>query len=513
MWFEQSNPAMTILDLSPSESAVLLEQVLSRPESRHLEFKRVSRKMVNKALETLCAFANTEGGVLVLGLADLKEHQGKERLFGIEENPEAVDELLRLLPSKFHPPLTGVSMRRLNCTLHNGPCKGKPGNLMLVTVLRGTKVHSLVGAGTYERLDAGNAPMTADAVTELSYRRGVRSATAEPVAVPMPLLQTQAWQRFLQGRAALTGSFEEQLLKIGLADWVGGSVQPKRAAVLLFADDPGSLLAAHDSRADVRVMVYDGKHMLAGSSPNFRKPPKTIRGPLIDQIDACVKWVMDALAEGVVHSGSGFVPLHAYPERVVKEAIVNAIIHRDYRLNRDIFVRIFDDRIEVESPGVFPGNITPANIAKAGSRARNPLLAANLREFPVAPNIDAGEGVRMMFAEMAQATLYPPQYRQNTDTAVESVTVTLFNAKRPSHWDEVSDWVDRHGTIANADVVRITGLDTLKASKWLALWREQGVLVPLPGRAKRNMAYTKPGAADIELGLLSGAQDINEERK
>jgi len=163
----------------------------------------------------------------------------------------------------------------------------------------------------------------------------------------------------------------------------------------------------------------------------------------------------------------------------------------------------------VESPGAFPGNITPANIAKAGSRARNPLLAVNLREFPVAPNIDAGEGVRMMFAEMAQATLYPPQYRQSTDAAVESVTVTLFNAKRPSHWDEVSDWVDRHGSIANADVVRITGLDTLKASKLLTLWRDQGVLVPLPGRAKRNMAYAKPGGVDGELSLLSGTEDNN----
>ena len=47
-------------------------------------------------------------------------------------------------------------------------------------------------------------------------------------------------------------------------------------------------------------------------------------------------------------------------------------IHRDYRLNRDIFVRIFDDRIEGERPGAFPCNITPANLAKAGSRARNP---------------------------------------------------------------------------------------------------------------------------------------------
>lgn len=384
---------------------------------------------------------------------------------------------------------------------------------MLVSVQRGSKVYSLLGSGTYERLDAGNAPMPADSVTELSYRRGVRSAASEPVAVPLALLQTQAWQRFLQGRGPLSGPFEEQLLKIGLADQVKGQVLPKRAAVLLFADAPGNLLAAHDCRADIRVMVFDGKQMLAGSSPNLRKPPRTIRGPLIDQIDTCVKWVVETLSAGVEHTGSGFVAVHAYPERVVKEAIVNAIIHRDYRLNRDIFVRIFDDRIEVESPGVFPANITPANIAKAGSRARNPLLAVNLREFPVAPNIDAGEGVRMMFAEMAQAHLYPPQYRQNTEAAVENVTVTLFNAKRPSHWDEVSDWVDRHGAIANADVVRITGLDTLRASKLLALWREQAVLVPLPGRAKRNMAYTKPGAGDVALDLLSESEDNKPKNK
>lgn len=107
-------------------------------------------------------------------------------------------------------------------------------------------------------------------------------------------------------------------------------------------------------------------------------------------------------------------------------------------------------------------------------------------------------------------SVYPPQYRQSTDAAVESVTVTLFNAKRPSHWDEVSDWVDRYGSIANADVVRITGLDTLKASKLLTLWRDQGVLVPLPGRGKRNMAYAKPGGSDLEVGLLSGTEDNNE---
>ena len=223
-------------------------------------------------------------------------------------------------------------------------------------------------------------------------------------------------------------------------------MQPTRAAVLLFADEPGSLLAAHDTRADIRLMVYDGRAALPGATPNLRKPPKTIRGPLIDQIDAAVKAVLDELARGLTLAGSGFKAKHVYPERVVKEAIVNAVIHRDYRLNRDIFIRIFDDRIEVESPGVFPGNITPANIGRAGSKARNPLIAQNLREFPVAPNIDAGEGVKMMFDVMAQANLYPPQYRQSTETAVESVTVTLLNLERPSVWNEVSAWIDREGS-------------------------------------------------------------------
>jgi ATP-dependent DNA helicase RecG len=120
-------------------------------------------------------------------------------------------------------------------------------------------------------------------------------------------------------------------------------------------------------------------------------------------------------------------------------------------------VRIFDDRIEVESPGTFPGNITAGNIARTGSKARNPLIVQNLREFPEAPNIDAGEGVKMMFAEMAAAKLYPPQYNQNTDTAVESVTVTLLNLARPSIWDEVSDWIDRTGSIQNAKLCEIAG--------------------------------------------------------
>jgi len=494
---------MQTIDESDITSSALVTTLINAGETRTREYKRVSGKMVGKALETVCGFANADGGVLVLGVADLKEHQGKARLFGTEENPEAVDELLRKLLTEFQPAIEGIRLRRLACTLHNGAAQGQPGHLLLVQVPRSAAVHSITGSGTYTRLGAGNRQLTAAEVTELSYRRGIRSAASEPVAIDLSLLQTDAWRRYALTRGVKSGDFADQLLRTGLAEKVDDVVQPRRAAVLLFADEPGSLLAAHDARADIRLMVYDGKVAVPGATPNLRKAPKTIRGPLIDQIDQAVRAVLDELAGGLTLSSSGFQTRHVYPERVVKEAIVNAVVHRDYRLNRDIFIRIYDDRIEVESPGAFPGGITPANIAKAGSKARNPLIAANLREFPLPPNIDAGEGVRMMYAEMAQAKLYPPQYRESHDAAVESVTVTLLNLLRPTAWDQISDWLDRHGSIANADVVRIAGLDTLKASKLLTTWREQGLLEPLPGRGKRNMAYVRAIGGGEEVDLLS----------
>jgi ATP-dependent DNA helicase RecG len=289
---------------------------------------------------------------------------------------------------------------------------------------------------------------------------------------------------------------------LGLAEKVAGEWVPRRAAVLLFAEEPGGLLAAQGTRAEVRLTVYQGKAAEAGAKPNMKKPPRTLRGPLIRLIDDTVRVVLDELSAGVELASSGFKAQHRYPERVVKEAIVNAVIHRDYRLNRDILIRIFDDRLEVDSPGVFPGAITPANIAKAGSKARNPLIAKTLRDFPLPPNFDLNEGVPMMFAEMATAHLYPPQYRQHT----ESVIVTLLNLERPTVWDEVSDWIDRNGELANADLCRIAGVDTLKASKMLKAWVEQGVLEQVPDRAKRNTAYIKP-AQPVQGDLLSTSQD------
>ena len=483
--------------------------LLQTAESKTLDFKRLGAGKVAKMLETLCAFANTDGGLLVVGIGDPKETKpgdsAQHRLWGLQENLEAFDELQRKCRTQFNPPIATLVVSRLACTLRDGSA----GHVAMVWVSKSEQVHSMVDGGTWARGDASNRQLGAGEITDLSYQRGVRSAESEPVAIPLALLDTDAWRSFLGQRGLRSGSMADQLQRLGLAETVkglaGSEVFPRRAAVLLFADEPGSLLAAFGTRADIRLMVYAGKEMGSGATPNLRKSPKTIRGPLIEQIDTAVRWVLDELAQGLTLAGSGFKTRHKYPERVVKEAIVNAVIHRDYRLNRDIVIRLFDDRITVESPGALPGTITPANIERARSKARNPLVAQNLREFPLPPNIDDGEGVRMMFGEMAAAHLYPPQYRQTLDTAVEVVAVTLLNEERPPAWVQVSDWIDRNGPIANAELCRIAGLDTLRASKMLRGWVDRGLLQLLTGRSRSQAAYRKPALADDQASLLGDA--------
>ena len=87
--------------------------------------------------------------------------------------------------------------------------------------------------------------------------------------------------------------------------------------------------------------------------------------------------------------------------------------------------------------------------------------------------------------------------------------MTLFNEERPPVWEQVSDWIDRNGPIANVDLCQIANVDMLKASKMLRRWFEQGILIPVEGRAKRNMAYRKPVLTEMERepSLLSDASD------
>lgn len=93
----------------------------------------------------------------------------------------------------------------------------------------------------------------------------------------------------------------------------------------------------------------------------------------------------------------------------------------------------------------------------------------------------------------------------------QATVLTLLNLARPSVWDEVSDWIDRAGFIQNAKLCEIARVDTLKASKLLTTWRDQRLLIALPTRGKKNMAYTKPARSLAQVDLLSEGEDNKNE--
>lgn len=471
-----------------SAAARIADQLCQKGESLVFENKRVSGKMVGKALETICAFANTEGGILALGMEDISKSAGRAHLIGIEENPEAVDEFQRKLRTHFVPAIEGINLTTLHVTLGNG----SSGRVVLARVPQSAKVHSIVDDGTWIRLPSSNREMSVDEITALSFRRGVISAETELVDVPLELLDTESWKTYGRTRNLRAGEISEVMQRLGLAKRVGNAVRPTKAAVLLFAEYPSELLAAYGStRAGIRVLHYVGTTVEHGPDTDLKKPPKTVAGPVVEQIAAALDYVKNEIAQRLVMARSGFATVHRYPERVIKEAITNAVLHRDYRFGKDIQIRIFENRIEVESPGEFPGNITPATISTAKSSPRNPSLVNHAREFPNPPNVDAGEGIPMMFQQMKAQGLFPPQYSVSRDAAVPSVTVTLLNEARPPVWEQVSDWIDKHGYIANRDLRKIAAVETLDASRMLKRWVESGLLISDDTKGKRGTVYRK----------------------
>ncbi len=497
-----------MIDLSPAQALERIPALLAAHESRTLDFKRISSKH-GKLLETICAFANTDGGLVVLGIGDAKELRPGEkpasRLWGVEENAEGFDDLRRLVLQRFTPAITKLHWIRVPCTLRDG----QAGHVVLLRVEKSEQVHSIVGNGTWTRMDASNRELSAAEIADLAYQRGIKSAETLPMPVALDLQNTDAWRSYCATRGLADMDLAVRLPKLGLAVAVDGALQPLLAALLLFADEPGALLAGQGMRADIRVFHYKGRAVLRSEVPNLLLPPKTITGPAVEQIAKAQAYVLERLAVGLTMDGSGFKTRYRYPERVIKEAITNAVVHRDYRLNRDIHIRIFDDRVEVESPGRLPGNLTPATIEKARSMPRNSLLARHLREFPNPPNVDAGEGVPMMFAQMSAANLYEPLYREQLDAAIPTLVLTLLNEERPPLWVQVSDWIDRNGPIVNAKLREISGLDTLAASKQLKQWVVQGVLVALPAASRQHASYSKPDLTNPDnlTGSLSLALD------
>lgn len=473
----------------------LIKLILEIPaENQTTEFKRLggSNNDIGRVIESIVAMANIDGGVMVLGVEDPDKTKlkGFERVFGIEENVENFDHLGREI-QKITPPLSSIwppekiEIKEINK------------HIALLFIPKVSDAFRSVNNHVFVRLEKSNKLLTPAEVVKFAYVKGFEHADRELVEVDFKLVETPVYEEWKKQRKIQDVSVAEVLEKCGLARKnENGKLLLTRAAVLLFAEYPSDLM---DTKSAIRVFQYPGTIETIGETPNYLGTPKTITGPVSLQIQHAHDYVLTLLRNGLRIS-SGFITQYQIPERAVKEAITNAVIHRDYHLKRDIEIRIFEDRIEIESPGLFPFNITPANIGRIRADGwRNDLLVKHLREFPSPPNLDQNEGIRAMRNEMKINELYPPIFWTYPNLQ-DGVRVVLLNEKSANEWEKVSDYLERKKYITNEDARKITHvIQRDRMTQLLKKWVRQGLIIQIvpPSGYLRGTKYRLPATRDL----------------
>ncbi|MDE0243704.1 MAG: putative DNA binding domain-containing protein [Candidatus Kaiserbacteria bacterium] len=475
------------------EGKLTQRHILEIPEeSNEIEFKRVGgndSSVVGNILKTVVAMANTNGGVIVLGVDDPEKTKlkGVERVFGVEENKENFDEVMRGL-SKITPVPTVISDE---VVASNGKT---------IVVLRISKaVDSFCSRDdkVFTRLSKSNKELNLQEIIKFNYAKGFIKAGEELIDdVDIGLLETDHYRGWVKKNTLDPDSegIAYVLKSKGLAkkDEETNVLKPTRSAVMLFAEYPTNLM---DTKCAVKVAVYTTNTEVFSTTPNFVGVPKIIQGPMIKIIQDTQEYVLEVLNAGIGMSGSGFRTKSKLPERVITEGITNAVIHRDYHAKQDIEIKIFPNRVEVINPGLFPFNITKGNIGEENAgQYRNDSLVKTLREFPEPPNLDRNEGVRAMRNQMKKNNLYPPVFVTYPDLDKRSVKLVLKTEERTAEWEKVQEYLEREKSVDNKTARKITGITSaVKMSRMLGGWATEGLLEKIsPVGSKKGTLYILP---------------------
>jgi ATP-dependent DNA helicase RecG len=460
-----------------------IEKILNIPEeTQTIEFKRLcGDKIIKKIIETIVAMANTDGGVIIIGIDDPEktDKKGIDRIYGIEESKELYDEIFHEI-KRIIPPISNLKPTILKS--NNGK------SVALIDISKATESFYSIDNQVFVRLYKSNKKLSPNEIIKFNYAKGFEKADRELVDIDFDLLKTEYYQGWKKERNIKETNIKQALFQSGLAKKdENGSIKPTRASVLLFAKYPTELL---ETKCAVRVIQLKGTVEKFKKTPNYIFKPKTFGGPIIDVIKNTQDYVLNLIKNGI-EINSGFINKYKIPERAVKEAITNAVIHRDYHIKRDIEIRLFEDRIEFLSPGLFPYNITKSNIGNVRSDGhRNDLIIKHLREFPEPPNLDLNEGVRAMRSEMNNQNLYPPIFITYPNYE-DSVNVILFNEEQPSEWEKVKNYLEKNKYINNKIARDITGeVQIYKISRIFKRWVDQGLLIKIEAKNK-NPKLTK----------------------
>ena len=360
---------------------------------------------VDRLAMTLVAFANGDGGTIVLGV-----DAGGKPIGSVY--PEDVEGVLRRAEMQCRPPVhTGWEQIDL-----------VGASVVAVTVARTGELHSLADGRVMIRMGVENRPLGGEAIRQLAASKSSGDYESEVVPgakrsdLDEDVIAEYTAKRIERQRRSITATPDELLREIGAIDDRGG---PTVAGVLLFCKNPQQFLP-QSSLVFVKFVGTEPRG--EGGLPGYGRREE-IGGPLARVIETAWNVIREEMRVGAVVKGLEREELTEYPLFAVREALVNAVCHRDYRLKgRRIEIRMFSDRLEVISPGGLPGFITVDNLVEEHF-SRNPRLVSGLFQWGYIEEL--GLGIDRMIEEMTQAGHAPPAFKAQP----HSFTVTLSNIK------------------------------------------------------------------------------------
>ncbi len=387
-----------ILNQAPEEA---LHQLATMPESQW--FERKSGRIAPRDLAVpLVAMANAEGGHVAVGFED-----GEVRL-----PPEQKLNDLRQAAHDFTVPVVRTEILEI-------PREGDAA-VLLIRVVPGEQVHETSKGECYLRVGDESRRLSYAQRRELEFDRSPAPFDSTPVPgrVAVADLASTAAQAYQQQIGA--ADLESMLRARDLLTRTG---EPTVASWLLFQERPQQEFPS----AHVRVLRYTENHRGTGAGMTLHAGGDIrCEGPIPQQIDQAAGVIEDWVPKVQALAASGrFESRPIIPRDVWLEGLVNAVLHRSYSMAGDhIRVEIFPSRIEIESPGRFPGLADPEHPLSISRYARNPRIVRVCSELGIAREL--GEGIRRIFEEMRANGLTDPIYTQTTSTV--RLTLLASNA-------------------------------------------------------------------------------------
>ena len=413
--------------------------LLAEPEGQWFDRKsaRISGRDLGRAL---VAMANAEGGLIAIGL-----HQG--RCEGVDSSVKRQNDW-RQAGLDFTDPPVRFDARLVECINSSG----RQDHVFLIEVAPGQEVYATRADEAYVRSGDENRKLSFDQRIDLRYDRGDTTFEAQAQrGLRDAALDAQAVAVYAQQ----LGHEPDRLLHS--RDLLAPDGSPTTAGLLLFGREPQQTFP----HARLRVLRCAGTEWRTGSSQNLVYD-RTFEGTLPAQIDAAQEAMTEIVPQYRALGADGrFAWFGLVPEEAWLEAMVNAVIHRAYSNYGDhIRLIVFDDRIEVESPGRFPGLSSPKDLTKVRRYARNPRIARVMAELDYGQEL--GEGLRRMVDAMESRGQRRPLLQETAGgvnlTLLGALDVPDELANLPQLARSIYGWIERSGRLRTGEVAGLAGV-------------------------------------------------------